>query len=165
MLSGHNRRVGQIDAPDQLQESDLNNEPKEVPFSSSLPEPLNKEVYDNIGALDKWKQEKSESLEITRFDELRKDSVSSIKKQSSPLRRLSSPLRKSGRLSFSSITGKFSKRSSADAVNLMSSLATSPTNLTSPTSDGPFSLAPNTIGEPMLVWYLPSITKTFHLWA
>lgn len=118
--------------------------PEKVDLSSSLPLPKSIEVYDNQGASETWGQggEKSPEMKNKTIEELRKDSTSSMRKPSSPFRRISSPLTRSGRFSLTGIFGRRSVDMEAEAVNLM---VASP--VTSPTDEHSFALASSSEGE------------------
>ena len=108
---------------------------------------LDSEIYDNQGTSD-WDGEESElelsgRLKNKTIEELRRDSVSSIKKPSSPLRRISSPLTRSGRFSIVSITSRRSHNKSVDLGSEGVSLIMSPDNReSSESSSSPLHASP-----------------------
>ncbi len=143
------RRVGQFNPPvleTNFQADGVSDrgEKRDLSLSISLPLPVESSelVLDNPGAGEKWDVVEDESHDVRKnktIEELRKSSVSSMKKPVSPFRRVSSPLNKSGRSSPLNRSGRFSiasvfSRKSVDmsadpeAVNLMTSPVTSPIN-------------------------------------
>lgn len=144
----YKHQVGQV-SPPRLRVSPAKDDiPEKLFLSTSLPQPLESEIYDNQGVLETWNQQDLESTQKmkNKLEDQRKDSISSIKKPTSPFRRLSSPLTRSGRLSIASITSKFSRKSvdmGGETVNLMASPATSPTDNQPPS----LNLGSNTTGE------------------
>lgn len=85
-------------------------------------------TFDNPGVvLDNWDHEEPDKMRNKTIEDLRRESLT--KKPTSPFRRVSSPLTRSGRFSIASITSKISKKSvdmGTEMVGLMSPGVTSP---------------------------------------
>ena len=128
--------MGQVEPPNLQEKETLSQDlPEKALLTQSLPLPpsdsdRNSVVFDNQGVSETWEEKEEEKPEMKNktIEELRRNSASSIRKPSSPFRRISSPLTRSGRFSMTSFFGRKSVDMDAEAINLMT-----PTSITSPT--------------------------------
>lgn len=106
---------------------------------------VDSEVYDNQVA-ENWEgeeqEEVSEPMKNKTIEELRKDSIS--KKPTSPFRRISSPLTRSGRFSIASLTRS---RKSIDMDAEVVSLMSPGSQITSPLDEKPQLVAADSAGK------------------